>query len=100
MNPDPVFKALADETRRAILEGLAGGPEPVHLIAARFAISRPAISKHLKTLSDCRLVRASKAGKETLYALDAAALDQVHAWIDRFWRGRLTALKRLAETDA
>jgi DNA-binding transcriptional ArsR family regulator len=100
MPSSQIFKALADDTRRAIVEDLAAGPLPVHRIAERYAMSRPAVSKHLRVLADCGLVTAAKAGKETLYALEAAELEAVRQWIGRFWRGRLETLRRLSETDA
>lgn len=95
-----LFKALADDTRRAIVEDLAAGPLPVHQIARRFAVSRPAISKHLGVLARCGLVSARKAGKETLYAFEPGELEAVRTWIERFWRGKLETLRRLSETDA
>jgi DNA-binding transcriptional ArsR family regulator len=97
---DPLFKALSDETRRAILEALAAGPKPVHVIAGGFPVSRPAISKHLRILAGSGLISGVKSGKETFYALEPEALAAVRDWIDGFWRTRLNTLKRLVETDA
>ena len=97
MIDDAVFKALADPTRREILVSLAIKPLPVQAVAAGFAISRPAVSKHLRVLSDAGLVRASRAGKENVYTLCEEPLEQVADWLSRFWSGRLQTLKAIAE---
>lgn len=97
MNDDAVFKAIADPTRREILTSLAVHPLPVQAVAARFSISRPAVSKHLRVLSDAGLVRANRTGKENVYELCQEPLDQVIEWLSRFWSGRLQTLKALAE---
>jgi DNA-binding transcriptional ArsR family regulator len=93
---DP-FKAIADPTRREILAALSQRPLAVHEIAERFEISRPAISKHLRVLSEAGLVAARRAGKENLYELRAEAFAPVADWLGRFWSGRLSALKAMAE---
>ena len=72
-----VFEALADPVRRALLAELATGPSRVIDLAARHPISRPAISRHLRLLSEAGLVTATDRGRERHYALDAAALDPV-----------------------
>jgi len=91
------FRALADDTRRAIIETIAARPLPVHEIAERFAISRPAVSKHLRILAEAGLVRADRRGKENVYALDPRPLAEVREWIELYWAGRLATLKDLAE---
>jgi DNA-binding transcriptional ArsR family regulator len=96
---DEIFKAMADGTRREILTLLSARPLPVHSIAERFAMSRPAVSKHLRVLGDAGLVAARRAGKENVYALNEAAFDEVIGWLSGFWRGRLELLKRIAEGD-
>lgn len=96
---DHVFGALADPTRRAILAALREAEAPVHVLAADFEISRPAVSKHLAVLRDAGLVRERREGRENIYALDRAALADARAWLTAFWRGRLSALKALAEED-
>ena len=97
MGADGVFKAVADGTRRDILFALAEGPLPVHALAARFAVTRPAISKHLRILGEAGLVQASRSGKENVYRLDEAPLRELAEWLGRFWSGRLGTLKQLAE---
>jgi DNA-binding transcriptional ArsR family regulator len=91
------FRALADDTRRAIIETIAERPLPVHEIAQRFAISRPAVSKHLRILAEAGLVRPDRRGKENVYALDPRPLGPVREWLERYWAARLTTLKDLAE---
>jgi|CXWL01.1.fsa_nt_gi DNA-binding transcriptional ArsR family regulator len=96
---DHVFGALADPTRRAILASLRDAEAPVHVLAADFAMSRPAVSKHLAVLRHAGLVHETKRGRENIYALDRAALEDARAWLGAFWRGRLSALKQLAEGE-
>jgi DNA-binding transcriptional ArsR family regulator len=97
MDRDGVFKAVADGTRRDIIAALAEGPLPVHALAARFAVTRPAISKHLRILGEAGLVRAGRSGKENIYRLDEAPLRELAEWLGGFWGGRLATLKQLAE---
>ena len=97
---DLVFKAIADDTRRQIIAALADGPLPVHEVAARFSVSRPAVSKHLRVLNEAGLVRVARSGKENLYALNAAPLEEVLDWLTRFWSDRLALLKALSERKA
>ena len=97
MTADRIFKALADETRRDIIVALADRPMPVHEVSARFDMSRPAVSKHLKVLWEAGLVRARRSGRENVYELDRAPLTEVTDWLSRFWAGRLETLKNLAE---
>jgi DNA-binding transcriptional ArsR family regulator len=96
---DSLFGALADPTRREILTTLQQGEAPVHELATHFAMSRPAVSKHLAVLRDAGLVREQKRGRENLYALQRDALEDARAWLAFFWRGKLAALKALAETE-
>lgn len=84
MPPIPVLVALADPTRCRILEILNGGARPVHLLAAEFAISRPAISRHLRVLKHAGLISETKTGRENRYVLHAGRLEGVRDWIDGF----------------
>jgi len=101
-SPD-VFRAIADPTRRAILDRLRAGPSPVNELAANFALSRPAVSKHLKVLKGVGLVREHRVGREHVYELQPAPLQYVSGWIEgyrSFWQISLTRLKRyLEDTD-
>lgn len=95
-----VFRAIADPTRRAILDRLRAGPAPVNALAVDFAQSRPAISKHLRVLRRAHLVSERRAGRERVYQLQAAPLRQVVGWIEgyrAFWQMSLDRLKSYLE---
>jgi DNA-binding transcriptional ArsR family regulator len=97
-----VFRAVADPTRRAILDLLLDGERTVGEIAERFAVSRPAVSKHLRVLRGARLIRARREGRQRLCRLDPDPLRAVDAWLDRYrreWQSRLARLKRYVEAD-
>ena len=94
---DQTLMALADPTRRAILQRLAEGEARVTEIARPFAISLNSVSKHIRMLERARLVRRRRAGREHLLSVDPAPLDAAAAWIEsqrRFWTVRLDALER------
>ncbi|MCW5722866.1 MAG: winged helix-turn-helix transcriptional regulator [Devosia sp.] len=80
--PVALYSALADATRCRILEILQAGPIPVHTLAAAFAISRPAISRHLRVLKTAGLVAEVKKGRENLYAFKPAKLDRARLWLE------------------
>ena len=91
------FAALADPTRRAIVEMLARGPLPAGQIARRFTVTPSAVSQHLKVLRAARLVRARIAGQQRIYELDLDGIAEIDAWLDDLgpsWRRRLEALER------
>ena len=95
-----VYRAIADPTRRAILDRLRAGPTPVNALADDFAQSRPAISKHLRILRDARLVTEQRVGRERMYTLKPDPLRQVAGWIEgyrAFWQLNLNSLKRYLE---
>jgi DNA-binding transcriptional ArsR family regulator len=95
-----VFRAIADPTRRAILDHLRAGPAPVNALAADFRFTRPAISKHLRVLREAGLVSERRAGRERLYQLRPVPLQQVSGWLEgyrSFWQRNLTNLKRYLE---
>jgi DNA-binding transcriptional ArsR family regulator len=97
-----VFRAVADPTRRAILDMLLDGERTVGEIAARFAVSRPAVSRHLRVLRRARLVRARREGRQRLCAVDTEPLRAIDSWLDgyrREWQSRLARLKRHVEAD-
>jgi DNA-binding transcriptional ArsR family regulator len=97
-----VFRAIADPTRRAILDRLRAGPTPVNALAADFQQSRPAISKHLRVLRQARLVTEQRAGRERVYQLQPAPLQQVLGWVEgyrAFWQTNLDNLKRYLEQE-
>jgi DNA-binding transcriptional ArsR family regulator len=96
------FQALADPTRRAVLDLLRRGALPAGQIAREFPVSRPAISKHLRLLRGARLVEERREGRHRLYRLNAEPLRGVDAWLNEyrnFWQSNLTRLKAFVETD-
>ena len=81
---DRVFDALADPTRRFVLEVLAGRESASQSeLAAQVPVTRQAVAKHLSTLHAAGLVRSERRGRETLYALDTGPLDDAVAWLER-----------------
>jgi DNA-binding transcriptional ArsR family regulator len=95
-----VFRAIADPTRRAILDRLRAGPANAGALAANFRSSRPAVSKHLKVLRDARLVTDTRIGRERVYAVNPVPLQSVAGWLEgyrAFWQASLTRLKRNLE---
>ncbi|MBV8246117.1 MAG: winged helix-turn-helix transcriptional regulator [Candidatus Eremiobacteraeota bacterium] len=92
---DDVFGALADPTRRRIVERLARGEMTVGEIAAGFALSQPAISKHVKVLERSQLIARSVEGRVHRVRLQSKALLQASGWLDAqraFWESRLDSL--------
>ncbi|MEV6303266.1 metalloregulator ArsR/SmtB family transcription factor [Actinoplanes sp. NPDC051861] len=81
---DDVAAAIADPVRRGILEMLRERPLAAGLIAERFPISRPAVSRHLRVLRECGLVRDELVGRERVYRVDPERLSEVRDWIDGF----------------
>jgi len=94
---DQVFGALADATRRQIIASLADSPMAVHRIADAYAISRPAISRHLRILREAGLVEISESGRENLYYLKTSTLREIEDWLNAVWARRLSKLKALVE---
>lgn len=93
------FAALADPTRRRVLEALASGPKAVGEIASDFPVSRPAISQHLKVLKDAGLVVDHPEGARRVYSIDPEGLGPLRAWLDQFWDVALDAFKAEVETE-
>lgn len=90
-----VFRAVADPTRRAILDCLAHKEESVLKLAESFDITLPAVSQHLKVLQKAHLVARRREGRKIFYRLNPAPLGEVARWIhpyEHFWRERLNAL--------
>jgi DNA-binding transcriptional ArsR family regulator len=95
-----VFHAVADPTRRAILDRLRGGGAAVAELAAGFDMTRPAVSKHLRVLRDARLVREERDGRQRVYRLTPGPLRDVSQWVEsyrNFWSANLMSLKRHLE---
>jgi DNA-binding transcriptional ArsR family regulator len=100
--PGDVFQAIADPTRRELLELVADRERPVKALAESFRMSRPAISQHLRVLREAGLVTERKVGRERRYRLRAAPLREVRDWVRQyewFWQDRFTALGQLLEDD-
>ena len=95
-----VYEAIADPTRRSILDALAAGEQPVNRLAEPFVMSRPAVSQHLRVLREAGLVRERRVGRERRYSLDATPLGEVAIWIAtyrRFWADRMDRLGAVVE---
>jgi DNA-binding transcriptional ArsR family regulator len=94
---EPVFKALADPTRRGIFERLTrDGEQTVHALTQAGSVSQPMVSKHLAALKRARLVRARHTGRETHYSAQPQALAPIVDWMhyySRFWNNRFDRLE-------
>lgn len=90
-----VFYAVADPTRRHLLDLLAKGAKPVSRLAEPFSMSRPAISQHLRVLRQAGLASTRRVGRERRYRLCPRRLRRVYDWVqyyERFWSKKLAAL--------
>jgi DNA-binding transcriptional ArsR family regulator len=97
-----VFQAIADPTRRQLLTLLVDQELPVTVISGYFPMSRTAVSKHLRILSEAGLVKEQKVGREKRYSLQPEPLKELKHWLsmyERLWDNKLDALKRLVESD-
>ncbi len=97
---ETVWAALADPTRRAIVERLTRGPTRVTDVAAPFDMSLNAVSKHIKVLEAAGLVRRTREGREHTLELDPAPLRDVARWasdVERFWSERLDRIEQFFE---
>jgi|ERR1700682_605276 DNA-binding transcriptional ArsR family regulator len=97
---DDVFRAIADPTRRAILDRLRAGPANAGALAADFRSSRPAVSKHLRVLRQARLVSEVRVGRERIYKVEPVPLQAAAGWLEgyrSFWQSSLDQLKRHLE---
>lgn len=101
-NHDQTLLALADPTRRAILQRLSEGETRVTALAHPFPISLNSVSKHIRLLERARLVRRRRAGREHLLSFNRQPLDEVVAWMEahrRVWTGRLEALDAMLQAE-
>lgn len=97
-----VFQAIADPTRREIIDLLAHQSLNLNAIADNFAISRPAVSKHIRILTECGLVVIKVQGRERYCSADLKKLEQVAAWTEQyrsFWNKKLDALEKFLEAE-
>lgn len=93
------WSALADPTRRTILELVAVHPRHVQELADRLPVSRPAVSQHLKLLKEAGLVVDQAVGTRRLYRANPAGLAALRAQLDRFWGQTLINLRQQAEAE-
>jgi DNA-binding transcriptional ArsR family regulator len=99
---ETAFSALADPTRRAVLDLLRAGTRPAGEIARAFPVSRPAISKHLRILRRAHLVEERREGRHRMYQLTPEPLKAVDSWLEqyrRFWSTSLANLKSFVEEE-
>ena len=99
---DAAFSALADPTRRAVLDLLRAGTRPAGDIARAFTVSRPAISKHLSILRRAHLVEERREGRHRMYHLNPGPLKAVDSWLNeyrQFWTASLNNLKAFVEAE-
>lgn len=97
---ETAFHALADPTRRAVLDLLRQGSQPAGQIARAFPVSRPAVSKHLRLLRRAHLVQERREGRHRLYQLNPEPLKAVDSWLQQyriFWEANLNSLKTFVE---
>ncbi|WP_421774134.1 ArsR/SmtB family transcription factor [Gracilimonas sp.] len=96
--PKDVFQAIADPTRREIIDLLARKSLPVNDVAEKFDMSRPAVSKHLKILNECGLVVIKQQGRKRFCRADTRKLKEVMEWTQqysKFWSQKLDTLETL-----
>ncbi|MFL5808020.1 MAG: ArsR/SmtB family transcription factor [Flavisolibacter sp.] len=97
-----VFQAIADPTRRDIINLLAGRSMNLNAVAEKFDVSRPAISKHIKILEECGVVVIRQEGRERFCDVQLRKLKEVASWTEkysRFWDAKLNALQGYLENE-
>ncbi|NNE81124.1 MAG: winged helix-turn-helix transcriptional regulator [Silicimonas sp.] len=94
-----IFAALADPTRRRVFEQLAARPSSVTALARTLPVSRPAVSQHLKVLSDAGLVTVRAEGTRRIYRAAPDQLADLRDWLDRMWSNALNAFAEAAEKE-
>ena len=96
-----VFQAIADPTRREIIRMIATQSLNLNSVAEKFDISRPAISKHIKILTECGLITINQKGRERHCEANLRKLNEVSKWVEQykeFWTQKLDALENYLET--
>jgi DNA-binding transcriptional ArsR family regulator len=91
--------AIADPIRRRVLELVRDEELTAGTLAAQFAVSRPAVSRHLRVLREAGLIAERRAGKYRLYRANLEPLAELREWLDDYWAGRLGALRKLAKKE-
>lgn len=100
MTYEDAITALADPTRRVIIDRLRAGALPVGAIAAGMKISRPAVSQHLRVLSDAGLLTVTPQGNRRLYAIAPEGVDELRRYLDTLWDDALAAFAQAAAEKA
>lgn len=96
-----VFQAIADPTRRAIILLIAFQAMTPNAIAEHFDTTRQAVSKHLRILTECQLLKQEQSGREIYYQLNPAKMDEVDKWLEQFrkiWECRFNELDKVLST--
>jgi len=96
-----VFQAIADPTRRAIILLIASQAMTPNAIAEHFDTSRQAVSKHLRILTECQLLKQEHNGREIYYQLEASKMKQIDKWLEQFrkiWESRFNQLDNVLVT--
>lgn len=96
-----VFQAIADPTRRQIISLIAQQPMNLNSIADKFHVSRPAVSKHIKILTECGLIVIKQQGRERHCEAKLQKLNEVSQWVEQykqFWEQKLDALENYLDT--
>jgi len=91
-----VFQGIADPTRRAILHLISGEPLNVNSVSEKFAVTRTAVYKHIKILTECGLITINQKGRERYCEAQLQKLEEVSAWVDQYretWNNRLDSLE-------
>ncbi|WEK56442.1 MAG: metalloregulator ArsR/SmtB family transcription factor [Candidatus Cohnella colombiensis] len=97
-----VFQAIADPTRRKLVQMLAEKEMPITAMTKSFELSRTAVNKHLNVLFDAGLVDRQKVGRETRYRFRPEPLSELKQWLaffERYWDNKLSALQHYVESD-
>ena len=96
-----VFQAIADPTRRAIILLIALQAMTPNAIAENFHTTRQAVSKHLRILTECQLVKQQQSGREIYYQLNPTKMKEIDKWLEQFrkiWEGRFNELDKVLST--
>jgi DNA-binding transcriptional ArsR family regulator len=96
-----IFQAIADPTRRAIITLIALHAMTPNAIAENFNITRQSVSKHLRILTECELVKQNQKGREIYYTLEIEKMKEVDKWIEQFrkiWEARFNQLDKVLST--
>lgn len=96
-----IFQALADPTRRAIIALIALQAMTPNSLAENFNITRQAVSKHLRILTECELVKQEQKGRKVYYSLEVDKLKEIDHWLEQFrkiWETRFNQLDKILET--